>query len=146
MLWVLAALATIEMLVVHLFVSLKWPATAWVLTLVTALSILWLQRFITSFKRCPHTLEGDTLRLRFGSLRTIDVPLGQIWRVRRHWEIGAERAVGTANLVPIAFPNRLIDIEPPLAGKRRPLSLVAIKLDEPEAFDAALASRGVSIV
>ncbi|MCY7397865.1 MAG: hypothetical protein LH466_03370 [Sphingomonas bacterium] len=146
MLSVLAALAVIEMLVVHLFVSLKWPSVAWLLTIVSTASIIWLVRFITSFKRCPHTIDADHLRLRMGSLRTIDVPLMQVAQVRRQWESGAETNRDTANLVPIAYPNRLIDIHPPINGRRGPLRAIAIRLDEPAAFDAALSSRGILLV
>ena len=146
MLSVLATLAVIEMLVVHLFVSLTWPWLAWSLTIVTAASIVWLARFITSFKRCPHTIEADQLRLRMGSLRTIDLPLAQVSQVRRQWESGAEKKRETANLVPIAYPNRLIDIDPPLLGRRGPVRSIAIRLDEPAGFDAALSSRGISLV
>ena len=143
MLWAFAALATIELLVVHLFVSLKWPAVAWLLSLITAISLIWLVRFITSFKRCPHALEADRLRLRMGSMRTIDIPLAHVVEVRSHWPSGAEKKPATANLVPIAFPNRLIGLHPPIAGRRGPISAVAIRVDDPDGFDAALAARGV---
>jgi hypothetical protein len=146
MLSVFAALAVIELLVVHLFLSLSWPALAWVLTLATAASVIWLVRFITSFKRCPHMIEADHLRLRMGSLRTIDVPLAQVTQVRRQWESGAEKSPGTTNLVPIAFPNRLVDVDPPIVGRRGPIRSIAIRLDEPAAFDAALSSRGILLV
>jgi hypothetical protein len=145
MLWAFAALATIELLVVHLFLSLVWPTVAWVLTIATATSLVWLLRFITSFKRCPHALESDRLRLRMGSLRTIDIPLANIVGVRSHWPSGAEKSAASANLVPLAFPNRLIDFSPPVAGRRGPLSAVAIRIDDPGSFDAALAARGVKL-
>lgn len=145
MLWVFASLAAIELIVVHLFVSLKWPAAAWALTLVTLLSLVWLVRFITSFKRCPHGVDGDRLSLRMGSLRTITVPLGHVAAIRSQWPSGAEKAPGSVNFVPIAYPNRLVDLDPPVAGRRGSLSTVAIRLDDPARFDAALASRGVNI-
>jgi len=145
MLWAFAALATIELLVVHLFVSLKWPALAWILSVLTLLSIVWLVRFITSFKRCPNVIDTDKLRLRMGSLRTIEVPLAHVVEVRSHWPSGAEKKPGTANLVPIAFPNRLIGLHPPITGRRGPISTVAIRVDDPEAFDAALVARGVKV-
>jgi hypothetical protein len=145
MLWVFASLAVIEMLVVHLFVSLKWPAAAWGLTLATLLALAWLVRFITSFKRCPHSVDGERLHLRMGSLRTISVPLSHVAAVRTQWPSGAEKAPGSVNFVPVAFPNRLVDLDPPIAGRRGPLSTVAIRLDEPERFDAALVARGVTL-
>jgi hypothetical protein len=146
MLWTFAALATIELLVVHLFVALKWPALAWGISLFTALSLVWLVRFITSFKRCPHVVETERVLLRMGSLRTVDIPLDRIGAVRASWPSGAEKALGTANLVPVAFPNRLLDIHPAMTGRRgRALTAVAIRVDDPDAFDAALGARGVTV-
>jgi len=145
MLWAFAALATIELLVVHLFVSLKWPAIAWALSMITILSIAWLVRFIMSFKRCPHALDADRLHLRMGSLRTIVVPIAHIVALRSHWPSGAEKEATCANLVPIAFPNRLVEINPSVAGRRGSLSAVAIRVDDPAAFDVALAARGVIV-
>lgn len=145
MLWVFASLASIELIIVHLLVSLKWPAAAWALTLMTLASLVWLVRFITSFKRCPHNIDGGRLHLRMGSLRTISVPLSHVAAVRSQWPSGDEKVPGSVNLVPVAFPNRLVDLDPPIAGRRGPLSSVAIRLDEPERFDAALAARGVNL-
>ncbi len=145
MLWAFAALATIELLVVHLFVSLKWPALAWILSVLTLLSIAWLVRFIISFKRCPHMIDTEKLRLRMGSLRTLDVPLAHVVEIHSHWPSGTEKSPGTANLVPIAFPNRIIGLHPPIAGRRGPISAVAIRVDDPQAFDVALAARGLKV-
>ena len=145
MLWALAALATLETLVVHLFVWLKWPTVAWVLTVVSVAFLIWLVRMIGSLKRLPHSIEGDRLVLRLGSLRTVAVPIAQIAGVRSNWDSGGTRAHGVTNLVLIAASNRIVDIAPPIAGRRGPSHAVAISVDDPVAFDAALAARGVTI-
>ena len=146
MLWVFAALAVIELLVVHLFVSLKWPSAAWALTIVTGLSVLWLVRWITSFKRLPHSIDGNLLRLHFGSLKTLYIRLDQIAEVRSTWESGAHGARRAINLVPVAHPNRMLALDPPLPGKRGPKCQIFLRVDDPAAFDRALGAHGVIIV
>ena len=145
LLWALVALATLEMLVVHLFVWLKWPGAAWVLTALSAAFLVWLVRLIRSLKRFPHSIESDRLHLCLGSLRTVAVPIDHIAGIRTSWGSGAAKTPGVANLVLISAPNRIIDVAPPIAGRRRPVSAVAISVDDPPAFDAALAARGVRV-
>jgi hypothetical protein len=137
MLWVFFSLAMIELMVAHLFVSLKWPILAWPLTVLTAVANIWLFRWIRSWARSPHELHPDYLRLHMGSLRHIDVPLAQIESVIP--VLSAEQIKGrdTSNLVPIAFPNRLIELSEPLSN-RRSTRRIAIRLDDPVAFDEAI--------
>lgn len=144
MLWALSSLACMEMLATHLLVSLKWPAAAWPLTALTALSIVWLVRWIRSWPRLPHELRGDLLTLHMGSLRHYAVPIGQIAGVRSAISNDVLKVPGMANLVPIAFPNRIVDLTEPLAG-RRAVRHIAIRLDEPAAFDRAMAGRGIAV-
>lgn len=145
MLWALFALATLETFVVHLFLWLKWPAVASVLTLLSAGFLIWLVRLIRSLKTCPHCLDGDTLRLRMGSFKRFDIGLSQVARVRRSWASGEADAPGTASLVLMAAPNRLVELSSPVPGRRRPIGAVAISVNDPGAFDDALAARGIVI-
>jgi hypothetical protein len=55
---------------------------------------------------------------------------------------GAHKEAGVRNLVPLAYPNRMLVLSPPLAD-RRPVHAVMIRLDDPAAFDAVLAAQGV---
>ena len=145
MLWVLAALATLETIVVHLFLWLKWPTVALVLTVASVIFLLWLVRLIRSLRRCPHSVEGDRLHLRLGSVRTVEVPIGQVAAVRTSWASGGATAPGVTSLVLMAAPNRIVDLSPPVAGRRGPVKAVAISVDDAVAFDAALAARGIPI-
>lgn len=144
LLWAFFALACMEMLAMHLFVALKWPGVAWPLTAVTALSIVWLVRWIGSWPRLPHELRGDVLTLHMGSLRHYAVPVASIAGVRTAVSNDVLKAPGTVSLVPVAFPNRIVDLTAPLPGRRR-VQHIAIRLDDPAAFDAAMAGLGIAV-
>lgn len=139
MLWVFAGLAVLEMLAVHLFVALKWPAIGWPLTILSGLSIIWLVGWIRSWSRLPHELLPDRLRLHMGSLRSIDVPLAQIAAIEAAPSLDRIREVRARKLVPLAHPNRLILLSVPLPD-RRGTRAIAILVDDPASFDQALAT------
>ena len=138
LLWAFVALATIELLVVHLVVSSHWHRAAWPLTALTALSLLWMVRWVRSFRRLPHRLTAGELVLNLGSLRSVAVPLSSIIKVRDHWDGALLRDKTTLVLSPIAYPNRMIEIDPPLVTKRRAIERIAFRADDPAAFDAAM--------
>lgn len=144
LLWVFFGLASLEMLAMHLFVSLKWPAAAWPLTGATLLSIVWLVRWIRSWPRLPHELRGGVLTLHMGSLRHYAVPVATIAGVRTTVSNAVLKAPGTVNLVPIAYPNRIVDLTEPLPG-RRAVSHIAVRLDDPAAFDVAMTGLGIAV-
>ena len=145
MLWAFVALATIELLVVHLVVSSHWHRAAWPLTAVTGLSLLWIVRWVRSFQRLPHRLNERELVLNLGLLTSVSVPLSSIAAVRDQWDSAILRDKDTLSLSPIAYPNRMIELEPPLETKRRALSRIAFRVDEPAAFDAAMRELSGSV-
>ena len=138
LLWAFVALATIEVLVVHLVVSSHWHRAAWPLTTVTGLSLLLIVRWVRSFRRLPHRLSERELVLNLGLLRSVTVPLSSIAAVRDQWDGEVLRDKATLSLSPIAYPNRMIELDPPLAGKRCALRRIAFRVDDPGAFDAAI--------
>lgn len=139
LMWVFVALASIELVAVHLFLALKWPWLAWPLSVLTLMSLLWLVRLIRSFRSLPHRLEAGQLTLHLGSLRSLEVPLDAIHSVRAAWASGEHEEPGTARFSLIAYPNRLLDLAEPLPGRRGGIKRVAITLDDPATFDLALA-------
>lgn len=141
MMWVFFALSLIELVVVHLFVALKWPVIGWTLTIVSALGAIWLVFWIRSFRTMPHRLEQDRLILHLGSLKTVSVELPNIARITRTFEQGALDKKGIINLAGIAYPNRCIELS---EAMERGKTKVFIRLDDPAAFDAALEARGVA--
>jgi len=138
--WAFVGLAMIELMAVHLFVALKWHWLAWPLSAVTLLSIVWLVRLIRSFRTRPHELNGDRLHLHIGSLRSIDVLLGNIAGVRPVSDSAELKAPGTAKFSLLSYPNRIVDLRQPITFWRRSTRRIALALDDPAAFDLALRS------
>ena len=79
-----------------------------------------------------------------GSVRHIDVPLAEIAAIRAVSDDAMIKARSTRNLVPLAWPNRIIDLRSALPG-RRPIQRIAIRLDDPLEFDRALRSHGIAV-
>lgn len=141
MMWVFVALASVELVVVHLLIALYSWRIALAVSLVTLAGLFWLVGIIRSFRRLPVRLDADTLVLRAGRLRSVTLPLANIAGVREHWEPGAHKARGTLNLALIAYPNLLIDLQAPVKG----VESIGQRFDAPAEFLAALAAaRGAS--
>jgi hypothetical protein len=137
LMWVFVALASLEALVVHPVMSaLDWRV-ALALTAISVSSIAWFVLLIRSFKRLPVMVGEGQVLFRAGTLRKVAVPLGNIAAVRRNWPSEALKAPGVLNLGLMAYPNVLIELREPMAG-RRPVVAIAHKFDDPDAFVAAL--------
>lgn len=145
MLWAFATLAVAEMLLVHLFVTLRWPVVGWTLFGLSAVSILWLVHWIRSFRRHPHLLSGDELQLRTGSLRVLAVPLSAIERVSTHWESGEHKSRGAINVVPVAYPNRMIRLKAAIKTRKGECDRIALRVDDASTFDSAMERLGLSV-
>lgn len=145
MLWVFTAIAVGEMLVVHLFVTLRWPWVGWPLLAVSAVSIVWLVVWIRSFRDHPHSLSGDTLQLRIGSLTALTVPLSAIESVSANWASGEHKSKGATNVVPLAYPNRMLRLKTEIKTRRGECDRIALRIDDPGAFDAAMTELGFSV-
>ena len=140
MMWVLVALGSVELMVVHLLVSLLWGrVAALLLSGVTLAGIVWLAGVIRSMKRLPVLLDHDRLVMRVGTLRSVTVPLANIAGLRQSWDGGALQARDVLNLALIAHPNILVDLAEPLPGRRK-VRAIAHRLDDPAAFARALES------
>jgi len=137
MLWMLVAIGGVELLVVHLLVSLWLPVLGLLLSLASAASIAWLVHAIVSMKRRPVEIAGGTLVMQVGTIRQVRVPVDQIAGLRDHWDAAALKQPGLLNLALLAYPNVMVDLAAPLPG-RRGITAIAHRLDDPVAFAAAL--------
>jgi hypothetical protein len=79
-----------------------------------------------------------------GSLRHIDVPLAGIAAIRAVGDGAEVKARSTRNLVPVAWPNRIVDLASTLPG-RSEISRIAIRLDDPLTFDRAMRDMGILV-
>lgn len=141
MLGVLLGLATVETFVVHIVAMALWGwKVAAVLALLDLSVIVMLWRLLRSFRRHPVTLEGDRLVMRLGSRMAIPVELGDIAGLRDHWDSKAIKDRSVLNMALIAWPNIVIDLHRPVkVRRRRIISAIAHRLDDPAAFHAAMA-------
>lgn len=145
MLWAFVALATIEMLVVHLFITLRWPAVGWPLLLASATSVLWMVHWIRSMSRYPHTLTAEALQVRTGSLRLLKVPLASIDRLMSRWPSGDHKGAGAINTVPLAHPNRMLRLNKPIKTRKGMCQRIALRVDDPIRFDEVMAKHGIVV-
>jgi hypothetical protein len=145
MLWVFVALAACEMLLVHLFVALRWPAVGWPLSLLSVGSLLWFIFWIRSFRQKPHSLSTGELHLNTGSLRTLPVPISAIECVSSSWGSGEHKSKGATNVVPLAYPNRMLRLRHPIETRKGLCDRIAFRVDDPATFDAAMETLGIRV-
>ena len=140
MMGVFLALASIELVVVHLLVALWRPWVALLLSLFSLATIAWLVALIRSFKRLPVRIADGTLIMRAGNLHRVDIPLADIAGLRSAWDAASLKQRDVLNLAMIAYPNIVIDLRRPIRlGRRREIRAVAHRFDDPVAFAQAIA-------
>ena len=140
LLWAFACIMAVELAVTHLLVAALWNRTAaGIISLLTFAALVWTVLLIRSLKRLPVMVGNGEVVMRLGSLKSVRVPAGQIAGVRTSWPSGAEKKRGVFNLALINYPNVMLDLDPTFPGTRkRPLSAVAHRLDDPAGFAAAV--------
>lgn len=138
MLWAFVGIASIELVVTHLLIALWWPRVALVLSALSLLGIVWLIGVLHSFHRLPVLIEADRLVMQVGTLRRVDVPRTQVRGLHQTWDAATFKGRGALKLSLLAYPNVVVDIAPPLAGRRAPLHAVGHRLDDPAGFTRAL--------
>lgn len=138
MLWVLVAIATVEISVVHLLVALWSGRVALILSFISLGSLLWLLGFIRSLRRFPVIIGPDGLDWRCGSLRAMTVRQADVAAIRDDgWTLAAIKAAGCFNAALVAHPNIVIELRAPMMWRRRPIRYLAHRLDDPQTFRAA---------
>jgi hypothetical protein len=126
--------------VTHLLVSALWShVAAWILSALSVATLAWVILFIRSLKRLPVLVDGEGVTMRIGSLKSVRIPAGHLAGLRTAWPREELQRRGVLNLAMINYPNVMLDLDPPLPGRRRSLKAVAHRLDDPAAFAAAVA-------
>ena len=138
---VLVVLSVIELVAVHIVLVLyASPVAAWIVSGLTAYSILW--------------ILGDALALRHGGITVgkdaLAVDIGVRWRgsIPRDSIVEATRGTAPEGALRVAVleANLVLRLREPvtlqgLLGIRRTNTVIALSIDEPDAFLAALAQR-----
>lgn len=138
LLWALVVLMAIELVVTHLLLAHWFPRGALALSVATLAAMLWFAGGIASFRRRPVLVGGDALLLRLGWLKGVSVPIAQVREVRREPIVLSPGDRSVLNLALVAHPNVAVELSPPLRVRRRAIRTVAHRLDDPEAFEAAV--------
>ena len=139
LMWAFACIVTLELIVVHLLVSLLWShVAAWILSALSVATLVWIALLIRSLKRLPVLVDDDGVTMRVGSLKSVRVPAASIARLRTSWPREELRGRGVLNLALINYPNVMLELDPPLPG-RHPVKSIAHRLDDPASFAAAVA-------
>jgi hypothetical protein len=134
---VLAAVSTIETVLVHLVV-MRWSAVAaWALSALSIYGTVWLVAMARSFILRPVLVKDGELIARSGLLWTVRIPLATVASV----ESGAEAY--TMKLPPASQPNVVLRLCEPVTahgiyGMTRRISSVALAIDDQTGFVRAI--------
>lgn len=140
LLWVFAFIMTAELLVTHLLVSALWSqVAALILSALSLAALIWTILFIRSLKRRPVLVDAEGVTMRIGSLKAVRIPAERIAGLRTSWPPEQLKQRGVLNFALINYPNVMLDLDPPLPARRRPIAAVAHRLDDPAGFVAAVA-------
>lgn len=139
LLWVFVAIMTLELAVVHLLVAALWShVAAAILSVISLLTLIWTIALIRSLDRLPVLVDGMGVTMRLGRVTSKYVPAANIAGLRTSWPGEALKQQGVLNLALINYPNLMLDLDPPLPGRRSPIIAIAHRLDDPAGFTAAV--------
>lgn len=145
MFWAFLSLALIEIAVLHLLVS-RWNATAaWILFIVSDISVLYLIGLINSLRKLPILVQSAGVRVRAGLLIDQWVPIDDIAAVNGAIDdmVRERKAMLKASL--LSHPSLYIHLKRP-AAIRNPIrgmlmiEAIGVHPDEPAEFMRAVAA------
>ncbi len=141
MMWAFMAVLIAETLIVHLLVALWKPWVAVLLSVLSITALVWLTDAIRSFRRLPVEIVDGQLVWRAGKLKRCVVPVAQIEGLRRNWTAADLKGHSVFNCALIAYPNVFVELSVPALIGQRSISGLAHRLDNPQAFVAAITNR-----
>lgn len=140
-------LILIELPILHVLLMLFWsPVVAWIVSLLTLWGLFFLIGEYRASTRRQTSIDEDSVRVRFGLLPELQIPLAQIDRVERSIVAVSRWAVGTVRFCDSGNPNIVIHLKQPLAaanlfGSGRMVDRVFLGLDKPQVFVDRLNDR-----
>lgn len=135
---------TVEIVPVHLLLSLWSPTAAWVLTGLSLYGFLWLIGDYRALRLRPSVVRGDVLELRLGLRWNARVPLTSIRAVGRTGARPPARSTpGYLQAVVLGEPTHLLELSEPVAvlgpyGWRKVARRIGITVDDEEALEGLL--------
>jgi hypothetical protein len=127
----------IDLLLIHILVSLWSSAVAWVLTGLGLYTLVWIVGDLQAIRLRPSWMDGDRLCMRLGLRWSVAVPRTAVRGVRK---LGRGEAVTGA--LKLALPNAprvLVELDAPATaegvyGMMRTVNAVELGVDDPDAF------------
>lgn len=123
------------------------PTAAWIVTVLTVLSLALMYGHYRATLRCPVSLDTDTLYLRYGlAVAEAPVPFAAIAQASSWSDDLKRRAPGVLRLNDAGAPNVRISLHESLVaagwfGIERRIHTIALGVDQPREFLAGLNAR-----
>lgn len=135
----LLVLSFIEIAVYHLLLSQWSPEAAFIMFILSDVGFVYLVGLIKSFRFRPVLITSEGVQIRTGFLIDRLIPLDNIASVETIPSGNDVRDPATLNAALLAWPNIALRLTDPVARRsllrrRKPISLVAFRLDDPEPF------------
>lgn len=145
---VFATLAAIELVVVHVLVSIWNGTAAWILSAATLAALAYIAGLIGAMIGRPILVCGDRLVIRCRLRRELVVPVVNVAAVEDVALSPEPKGAGVLRATVLAHPNIALRLDPALVcrrfGRPRAIETIALRIDRPEAFRKAVeASRGL---
>ena len=139
----MAMVVLAETFPVHVLLARWRPGVAWTATALGLYTLLYLLADWRASRARPIAVDAETLTIRTGIRWTVVVPRADIVGVERHPPRGGEKPLRAALLGAV---NVWIELREPVVaagpyGRERRVRRLALWVDEPQAFTAALAGR-----
>jgi len=138
---VFLCLALLELLTVHLLVSMWSSTAAWILTVLTAAAVLQVVLLIRGMVRHPTEIDERSIHVRYGASGHVVVPLATVERVENIAFAPEVKGRGVFRASLIASPNVAVHLKQPVIVRKRRVSTITLRLDDPSGFLAELAAR-----
>lgn len=142
---VFLCLALLELVTVHLLLAMWSMTAAWTLTALSLLAVAQIGWLIRGLVEHPTEVDGSAVHVRYGAAGRLTVPLDSIVRVANVAFAPEQKGPDVFRATVIASPNLALHLAAPISVRRRQVSTLALRLDDPAAFMARLASRETAL-
>ena len=141
MIWMLGGLAAAELMIVHLLVSMWSGTAAWVVTVLTIAAVAQAAWMVRAMINRPVLVSERAVTIRFRTRTPIVVPIDAIARVEDSALAPEPKGAGVFRGTLLAHPNITLRLERPLSHAARRIEVIALRIDAPAAFRAAVEAR-----
>jgi hypothetical protein len=137
---VLCFLVATETVAAHIALAMWKPVIAWISTISSAYALVWLAGDAQAIRLYPVAIAGDTLRVTIGVRWHTAIPLADITAVTEI-HTPPDGALSLALLAPTVLVILRAPVEVAgLLGRRKRADRIALTIDDPRAFIAAVAA------